>query len=281
MEDYKNTLRTSSANWQTSWANWLSRELNKVKTAHGEKFCPFEVLDLAKNEHKDFFKRNEGYFEEKGIDIKKGIVKVAFEYIPRLVAHRDIVLFEGSGFLPLLNTEILLETFFKKNLEDLTKQAKKILPEIEENYEIFAEYLERIDNILADGKDYSKVSLQRQSKINLADLDIYAHKHFPLCMREMYRHLKQNHHLKHTGRMQFGLFLKGIGLTLDDSITFWRTEFTKKMNKEKFDKNYLYNIRHSYGKEGKRADYTPWSCSKIILEPSPGLFQFFKIHNCN
>ena len=44
----------------------------------------------------------------------------------------------------------------------------------------------------------------------------------------MYTALKTHHHLKHWGRQQLGLFLKGIGLTLEDALTFWRTEFTKK-----------------------------------------------------
>lgn len=44
----------------------------------------------------------------------------------------------------------------------------------------------------------------------------------------MYNALKTHHHLKHWARQQFGLFLKGIGLSLEDALTFWRTEFTKK-----------------------------------------------------
>jgi len=39
-------------------------------------------------------------------------------------------------------------------------------------------------------------------------VDELAHKHFPMCMRNLHENLKRNHHLKHFGRLQYGLFLK-------------------------------------------------------------------------
>ena len=71
--------------------------------------------------------------------------------------------------------------------------------------------------------------------------------------------------------MQYGLYLKGIGVSLDDSLKFWSQELCKTMPASKFNKEYAYNIRHNYGKEGKRADYTPWGCSKIIMTNPPGM----------
>lgn len=78
--------------------------------------------------------------------------------------------------------------------------------------------------------------------------------------------------------MQYGLFLKGIGLTLEQALQFWKQEFIRgKMDPDKFDKGYSYNIRHSFGKEGKRTDYTPFSCMKIILTNPPGQGDY---HGC-
>jgi DNA primase large subunit len=55
-------------------------------------------------------------------------------------------------------------------------------------------------------------------------------------------------------------------------MIFWKSEFTKKISAEKFEKEYAYNIRHMYGKEGNKKDYDPKSCAKIILGNAGGIF---------
>jgi DNA primase large subunit len=90
-------------------------------------------------------------------------------------------------------------------------------------------------------------------------------------MQQLYRRGLQDNHLKYGGRQQLGLFLKGVGLPLEDAILFWRRLFVPKCGEDGFTKNYLYNVRHNYGQEGKRANYGPYSCSKVILGPTPGV----------
>ncbi|XP_033612545.1 DNA primase large subunit isoform X5 [Fukomys damarensis] len=65
---------------------------------------------------------------------------------------------------------------------------------------------------------------------------------------------------------------------LKDIVAIILNEFRAKLSKAlAFDRGYSYNIRHSFGKEGKRTDYTPYSCMKIILTNPPGQGDY---HGC-
>lgn len=114
----------------------------------------------------------------------------------------------------------------------------------------------RLSKLLINLSNHNSIDFNLESvaapkdtdKIRLADLDFYSRKTFPPCMKAVFTALKNQHHLKHFGRLQLGLFLKGIGLTMDEAMLFWKTEFQKKgIDGEKFEKNYGYNIRHMYG----------------------------------
>ena len=52
-------------------------------------------------------------------------------------------------------------------------------------------------------------------------------------MRHLHESLRKDHHLRHFGRLQYGLFLKSIGLTLEQALAFWRAEFVKKLEPDK------------------------------------------------
>lgn len=71
-------------------------------------------------------------------------------------------------------------------------------------------------------------------------------------MKQLHTALKTTHHLRYFGRQQFTLFLKGIGLSLEDALTFWRLEFTKKMDSDQVTRIYLY--------------YNSEECSEVTLD---------------
>lgn len=117
------------------------------------------------------------------------------------------------------------------------------------------------------GNDMSNTSVtSKMGSVKLEDVPSLAKRSFPMCGRVLEQAITKEHHLKHMARLQYTLFLKGIGLTMDDCIEYFQREFAKRpTTPEEFrKKGYLYSIKHSYGQEGKRANYTPWSCAKAI-----------------
>lgn len=187
--------------------------------------------------------------------------KVPFEDVLDLVAQRKVVLHKGNAFVPSSQLSSIVVGRFRAALSKSLAVMHKAMPAVEREDQ-YGQFLKSVGTVYF-GPDYSS-GQATNGNININDLDMLAHRSMPLCMQHMHKKLRENHHLKHTGRLTYGLFLKGIGVTLEDAMHFWRSEFTKAMPADKFDKQYAYNVRYNYGKEGKRTDYSPYSCVKII-----------------
>lgn len=110
----------------------------------------------------------------------------------------------------------------------------------------------------------------KEGVVRASDVAGLAQVHFPLCMQRIDAHLRAEGHLKHHGRFMYGLFLKSIGLSMEDSLLLFSSLMTVKGggSVEAFAKHeYGYGIRHNYGKEGKKTSYSSLSCGSIISLP--------------
>ncbi|XP_022318289.2 DNA primase large subunit-like [Crassostrea virginica] len=193
--------------------------------------------------------------------------KVPFTEVLDLVRGRRVYLSRGFAYVPKDDMIVILITHYRAHLSQQLALTSRALPQLEEDNRLLPMLSGLSKRYL--GQDYS-TKKSNIGKITAEMIDSLSKQSFPPCMLNLHQAMKRDHHLKHGGRMQYGLFLKGIGLSLEEALRFWRIEFTKSMDGDKFDKQYSYNIRHNYGKEGKRADYTPYSCNKIIMSNAPG-----------
>lgn len=105
-------------------------------------------------------------------------------------------------------------------------------------------------------------SFSGQDPVSLQDLDEKSKK-FPLCMKTQHDHLRKTHHLKYFSRRQYGLFLKGLGLSLAETLNLFQTEFMKTISLKRFLQKYAYLFKHLYGTVGSCIDYAPMNCEEI------------------
>ena len=88
-------------------------------------------------------------------------------------------------------------------------------------------------------------------------------------MQHLHACLRRDSHLKYDGRLQYGLFLKDAGLSLDQAVAFWRGAFAQKVHCAVKKRGYFYSIRHYFGQEGSRKNYEAQSCAQITGGDGP------------
>lgn len=215
------------------------------------------------------------------VKVKENFIKLPFEKIPNLVSSRSIYISKGYGYIPTTLQLNLLAVEFLDNLSQQLLHTFQSIPKLEEDDRL----LPLLNNL---SRNFSNIEYQADFSNNGANSDINAQsimtpamtKHYPMCASHLQKSATVNSHLRYAGRQQLGLFLKGIGLNVDEALKFWGYQFTKppsSISLESFNKNYKYNIRHNYGLEGSRTNYKPWDCATILSKPKPSKGEY---HGC-
>ncbi|KAF5301262.1 hypothetical protein FQR65_LT00962 [Abscondita terminalis] len=200
-------------------------------------------------------------------------INVPYIYCTTLVAERQVRLRNGYASIICDKwVDLILSLFYTFLTISLT--------EMKHNRNTHAALNDhRIKSILHTL--FEQTSPIDQSKLEDFNRDL---KYFPLCMQNYQNILQRNHRLPHDERFvdvcfpisvpicyfryNYSLFLKDIGMSLEDSLAFWKNEYLKDGSGcgtcchswQKDEKRYVYGIRHLYGLEGSRKNYRSRSC---------------------
>ena len=123
--------------------------------------------------------------------------------------------FPIKGFFYILPCDLceVVQDIFRSGLQLSVNACQRVLVDDDRMIQIF--------NKLKDpDSDFGYKGPVLNRNISLSNIDELAKNHFPPCMKKLYNNLKANHHLKYSGRLQLGLFLKGLGLPLEESLQF-------------------------------------------------------------
>ncbi|XP_038218730.1 DNA primase large subunit-like [Zerene cesonia] len=127
----------------------------------------------------------------------------------------------------------------------------------------------RINEIVAKVRNSCRGKISSPNSLSCHEVD-GASKSFPPCMLNLHLQLRKRHRLSHEQRFNYSLFLKDIGMPVNESIEFWKMEYSKAAhahscchNWEQDEKKFLYGIRHMYGLEGGKKSYSCRNCSQI------------------
>lgn len=151
--------------------------------------------------------------------------KVEWEKVPDLVERRQVLLKKGMAYIHVREQNTLVINEFTRSLESGLELAARFLPRMDEDNRLSPILHHLSQSFVAPDAGYSESSsIGDLANISAGSIDGYS-AHFPLCMQNLHRELRKNSHLKHFGRLQYTLFLKGIGLSLNECVIFWRKSF--------------------------------------------------------
>jgi DNA primase large subunit len=215
---------------------------NRVKTPRET----WALFDIHHRYFKSFIKK------------QQSTIAIHFTCVPKLVTNRSAILTKGWVVAPIEQFTNSVKTEFENTLNkriistgkkmDRTARSavKELRDEIGKTIHTFAK---RSGDV-----DYSSYELYHRQDI------------FPQCMLDLYSEVMEKGHLGHEERFQLGLFLKKLGMTIDDQLHFWYSHAIDNagLSFNEFSRGQAgYIIRHMYGLKGGETDYNVPNCETI------------------
>lgn len=144
-----------------------------------------------------------------------------------LVGKRKVIVRDGLALVPNREMLTIVCARFRSEL------SANLAATFRASHQMNLKWDDRIKPLLASIQsnklmDRSYKPLALGSQFDASSIEKLAPQSFPPCMMNMFQSLKTDRHLKHEGRRQFGLFLKGVGLSMEESLKFWRESFAGK-----------------------------------------------------
>lgn len=203
-----------------------------------------------------------------------------FELHPSLLSRRSVVVQGGVAYVPASALQLILVGKFKECLNAALDAAFTGLDQVLADPRV-GQFLKIVsEHGMQLGVAPKSKTTDGGEKLSLENFDELLVTSFPPCMRLAVEHQREKKkHLKHAGRLQLRPFLKDVGFTMEESMRWWRQELTKdpEITATVFDKNYTYDVEHTYGKKGNFQGQNAFGCAKIIGFPGAVGAQ---VHGC-
>lgn len=227
---------------------------------------------------KDVHSEKVGKSEEGCIHVPSSFIKVPMKDCLRQIENYEIEMFRGWGHVQMKTSIKILETIFNRVFKKENQRIRKNMSNFTRGNFEFKMIVDSLKEFKQHQLSGERPALKTGPgfQINIRDIDYFAQNHFPLCMYDMFRTFKRDRHLKHSGRLQLILFMKGLGLKPEEIISFFKSVVSKGPASKKI-KEYEYMIKHSFGLVGSKTEYSGMGCPKIMSNSRPSKGD---VHGC-
>ncbi|MHA1912554.1 MAG: hypothetical protein ACTSYA_12775 [Candidatus Kariarchaeaceae archaeon] len=209
---------------------------------------------------------------------QRRIITVRFDKASDLVNNKKVLLVEGFAIAPLMVFNGTIKSSFEKQLRQKIRETKEQLMLLGDKNPV-NDILDKITKKMNREIEFAPAdgfSIELLGKRAQQDFDLY-----PPCILRLIGDMRVKGYLTHENRLQLGLFLKAMGMSVDDQLRFWYEysvdnvgttyeEFLEKSNGG-------YQVRFLYGLEGAGTDYKAQKCKTLQNR----YFCFFKHTNIN